>query len=196
MLIGFIFIASEGKKNILLKVLHSIWILFLTVLFMFCIHIIFVIFHQKMDYDLQLMGFKIWLCFENSNPCLQSPSWRQRVRKKVHFSLHLLALGLGMIGIYMDLKYHNESGIVNLYCWHSWLGLGTIFLFGIQVHSTIVTSILSTPQMDECHLYVIHIHLFTLRVFLILWSFLDNLFSNAMVYKRCSILKINPHKLN
>ena len=146
MLIGFIFIASEGKKNILLKVLHSIWILFLTVLFMFCIHIIFVIFHQKMDYDLQLMGFEIWLCFENSNPFLQSPSWRQRVQKKVHFSLHLLALGLVIIWIYMAFKYHNESVIVNLYCWQSWLGLGTIFLFGIQVHSTIVTSILSAPR--------------------------------------------------
>lgn len=53
-------------------------------------------------------------------------------KKKVHFSLHLLALGLGIIGIYTAFKYHNESGIVNLYSWHSWLGLGTICLFGIQ----------------------------------------------------------------
>uniref|UniRef100_A0A0C9S9Z5 TSA: Wollemia nobilis Ref_Wollemi_Transcript_5561_1240 transcribed RNA sequence n=1 Tax=Wollemia nobilis TaxID=56998 RepID=A0A0C9S9Z5_9CONI len=54
------------------------------------------------------------------------------VQKVVHLSLHLIALVLGIVGIYAAFKYHNESGIVNLYSWHSWLGLGTICLFAIQ----------------------------------------------------------------
>ncbi|KAH9322090.1 hypothetical protein KI387_016729, partial [Taxus chinensis] len=53
-------------------------------------------------------------------------------KKVVHLSLHLIALALGIVGIYAAFKYHNESGIVNLYSWHSWLGLGTISLFAIQ----------------------------------------------------------------
>eukprot|EP00252_Welwitschia_mirabilis_P000442 TRINITY_DN1043_c0_g2_i1.p1 TRINITY_DN1043_c0_g2~~TRINITY_DN1043_c0_g2_i1.p1 ORF type:complete len:266 (+),score=36.28 TRINITY_DN1043_c0_g2_i1:98-799(+) len=53
-------------------------------------------------------------------------------RKTVHLGLHLIALILGSIGIHTAFKYHNESGIANLYSWHSWLGLGTIILFGIQ----------------------------------------------------------------
>ena len=53
-----------------------------------------------------------------------------------------------------------------------------------------------SSRMDECHLYVMHIHLFSSRVFLILWSLFDNLFCNAVVYKWCPILTISPHKLN
>ena len=47
--------------------------------------------------------------------------------------LHAVALFLGSVGIYAAFKFHNESGIANLYSLHSWVGLGTIFLYGIQV---------------------------------------------------------------
>eukprot|EP01018_Ginkgo_biloba_P013115 Gb_10110 [translate_table: standard] len=53
-------------------------------------------------------------------------------RKAVHSSLQAVALALGIVGLYAVFKYHNESGIVNLYSLHSWLGLGTICLFAIQ----------------------------------------------------------------
>lgn len=53
-------------------------------------------------------------------------------KKIVHLCVQFVALVLGIIGIYTAFKYHNESGIVNLYSWHSWLGLGTICLFAIQ----------------------------------------------------------------
>ncbi|ERM95107.1 hypothetical protein AMTRI_Chr07g30750 [Amborella trichopoda] len=56
----------------------------------------------------------------------------KEVRKIIHLSLHFIALVLGIVGIYAAFKYHNESGIVNLYSLHSWIGLGTICLFGIQ----------------------------------------------------------------
>ena len=54
-------------------------------------------------------------------------------RKVVHLSLHLIALVLGIVGIFAAFKYHNLNSIDNLYSLHSWFGLITIILFGVQV---------------------------------------------------------------
>ncbi|KAH7405116.1 hypothetical protein KP509_15G057100 [Ceratopteris richardii] len=53
-------------------------------------------------------------------------------RKVVHLSLHFTALALGIVGIIAAFKYHNLNSIDNLYSLHSWLGLVTIILFGVQ----------------------------------------------------------------
>lgn len=53
-------------------------------------------------------------------------------KKLVHLVLHAIALILGIIGIYMAFKNHNESGLANLYSLHSWIGIGVISLYGIQ----------------------------------------------------------------
>ncbi|KAL0304257.1 UNVERIFIED_CONTAM: Transmembrane ascorbate ferrireductase 1 [Sesamum radiatum] len=53
-------------------------------------------------------------------------------KKLIHLVLHATALILGIIGIYMAFKFHNESNIANLYSLHSWLGIGVIALYGIQ----------------------------------------------------------------
>ncbi|KAF3335665.1 putative ascorbate-specific transmembrane electron transporter 1 [Carex littledalei] len=53
-------------------------------------------------------------------------------RKRVHLMLHGVALVLGAVGIYAVFKYHKESNISNMYSLHSWVGLGTFCLYGIQ----------------------------------------------------------------
>lgn len=53
-------------------------------------------------------------------------------KKLIHLILHAIALVLGIIGIYMAFKNHNESGIANLYSLHSWIGIGVIVLYGVQ----------------------------------------------------------------
>ncbi|XP_020115298.1 ascorbate-specific transmembrane electron transporter 1-like [Ananas comosus] len=53
-------------------------------------------------------------------------------RKRIHLILHAIALALGAFGIHAAFKFHNESGIDNLYSLHSWVGLGTISLYGLQ----------------------------------------------------------------
>ncbi|KAI3879467.1 hypothetical protein MKX03_014087 [Papaver bracteatum] len=58
--------------------------------------------------------------------------WRKEVKKKIHLVLHAVALVLGIIGVYAAFKFHNESGIANLYSLHSWFGIGVICLYGIQ----------------------------------------------------------------
>ncbi|KAM0888016.1 hypothetical protein ACQ4PT_028615 [Festuca glaucescens] len=60
------------------------------------------------------------------------PTWNHDTTKLIHLILHSIALVLGVVGIYCAFKFHNESGIANLYSLHSWLGIGTISLYGIQ----------------------------------------------------------------
>jgi cytochrome b-561 len=59
--------------------------------------------------------------------------WSHDTNKMVHLILHAVALFLGSFGVYAAFKFHNESGIDNLYSLHSWVGLGAIILYGLQV---------------------------------------------------------------
>ncbi|KAJ8574238.1 hypothetical protein K7X08_026043 [Anisodus acutangulus] len=52
--------------------------------------------------------------------------------KLFHMILHLIALVAGVIGVYAVFKFHDESGISHMYTFHSWIGLSTIILFGLQ----------------------------------------------------------------
>ncbi|KAK8921982.1 Transmembrane ascorbate ferrireductase 1 [Platanthera zijinensis] len=56
----------------------------------------------------------------------------KEVKKLIHLILHATAIVLGIVGIWADFKFHNDSGITNLYSLHSWVGIGTISLYGIQ----------------------------------------------------------------
>ncbi|CAL4968000.1 unnamed protein product [Urochloa decumbens] len=60
------------------------------------------------------------------------PTLHHDTAKLIHLILHGIALVLGAVGIYFAFKNHNESGIANLYSLHSWIGIGTITLYGIQ----------------------------------------------------------------
>ncbi|XP_048325775.1 transmembrane ascorbate ferrireductase 1 [Ziziphus jujuba] len=62
----------------------------------------------------------------------KSLPFRKDVNKLIHLVLHAIAIILGIVGIYTAFKYHNESGIANLYSLHSWLGIGIIVLYFIQ----------------------------------------------------------------
>ncbi|KAE8684686.1 putative transmembrane ascorbate ferrireductase 2 [Hibiscus syriacus] len=54
-------------------------------------------------------------------------------KKLVHLTVQCLAFILSIIGVWTALKFHNDRGIENFYSLHSWLGLASLFLFGIQV---------------------------------------------------------------
>ncbi|KAL6885828.1 hypothetical protein ACP4OV_010089 [Aristida adscensionis] len=53
-------------------------------------------------------------------------------RKKAHLALHGAGLAAGVLGVYAVFKFHVESGIPNLYSLHSWLGVATVSLYGLQ----------------------------------------------------------------
>lgn len=70
---------------------------------------------------------------------------KKEVKKLIHLVFHAIALILGIVGIYTAFKYHNESGIANLYSLHSWLGIGVIVLYGIQVNKPLYKTKLNYP---------------------------------------------------
>ncbi|KAJ0444951.1 putative ascorbate ferrireductase (transmembrane) [Helianthus annuus] len=59
--------------------------------------------------------------------------------KLIHLALHLLALFAGILGICAVFKFHNELKIAHAYTLHSWTGLSTICLFGLQLLLGFVT---------------------------------------------------------
>ncbi|XP_051114540.1 probable ascorbate-specific transmembrane electron transporter 2 [Andrographis paniculata] len=56
----------------------------------------------------------------------------RRTQKLLHLILHLIALVAGIIGIYAVFKFHDEIESPNMYTLHSWIGLSTFILFGLQ----------------------------------------------------------------
>ncbi|CAA6664778.1 unnamed protein product [Spirodela intermedia] len=56
----------------------------------------------------------------------------KKLQKLVHMALQLVALGLGSFGVYAAFKYHRESHIPDMTSLHSWLGMATICLVGLQ----------------------------------------------------------------
>ncbi|XP_074324736.1 putative transmembrane ascorbate ferrireductase 3 [Apium graveolens] len=49
-----------------------------------------------------------------------------------HLILHCVALVAGSIGIYAVLKFHYELSILDMNTLHSWIGMSTFCLFGLQ----------------------------------------------------------------
>lgn len=55
-----------------------------------------------------------------------------RTQKMAHMLIHLVALILGSFGVYAAFKYHDVAVVPDLVSLHSWLGISTISLFGLQ----------------------------------------------------------------
>ncbi|XP_056858693.1 transmembrane ascorbate ferrireductase 1-like isoform X2 [Raphanus sativus] len=63
----------------------------------------------------------------------KSLPFEKRANKLIHLVLHAIAIVLGILGIYAAFKHHNEKHIPNLYTIHSWVGIGVIVLYSLQV---------------------------------------------------------------
>ncbi|KAM0961053.1 hypothetical protein ACFX13_020799 [Malus domestica] len=53
-------------------------------------------------------------------------------QKYMHALLHLIALCTGIFGICAAFRYHDMRQIDDMYTLHSWIGLGTFILYGLQ----------------------------------------------------------------
>ncbi|CAH1431174.1 unnamed protein product [Lactuca virosa] len=56
----------------------------------------------------------------------------RKTQKLIHLILHFIALAAGIVGVYAVFKFHHERHIPHMYTLHSWIGLSTICLFGLQ----------------------------------------------------------------
>ncbi|KAK7359504.1 hypothetical protein VNO77_01464 [Canavalia gladiata] len=59
------------------------------------------------------------------------PGQRQ-TQKIIHLTLHLVAIILGIVGICAVFKFHDMVKLYDVYTLHSWIGIGTFCLFGVQ----------------------------------------------------------------
>lgn len=107
MVIGFLILGSEGRDTLVIQNFGVIYV-YMKLSFYFLNRIAAIMSYKGLPFN-------------------------KEVNKKIHLTLHLIALVLGIWGISAAFKFHNESGIDNLYSLHSWVGLGTICLYGIQV---------------------------------------------------------------
>ena len=64
--------------------------------------------------------------------CKSFPA-KRKLQKAFHATLHLIALLAGVVGVYTAFKFKYEVGDKDMASLHSWLGMITICLFGLQV---------------------------------------------------------------
>ncbi|XP_062213288.1 probable transmembrane ascorbate ferrireductase 3 [Phragmites australis] len=55
-----------------------------------------------------------------------------RTQKMAHMLIHLVGLILGIFGVYAAFKFHDVAVAPDLVSLHSWLGITTVSLFGLQ----------------------------------------------------------------
>ncbi|KAK9063811.1 hypothetical protein SSX86_017683 [Deinandra increscens subsp. villosa] len=56
----------------------------------------------------------------------------RKAQKLIHLVLHFIALVAGIVGVYVVFKFHDKIHAPHVYTLHSWIGLSTICLFGLQ----------------------------------------------------------------
>ncbi|KAL9274666.1 Transmembrane ascorbate ferrireductase 1-like protein [Drosera capensis] len=88
---------------------------------------------------------------------------RKLLIKVVHMAVHAVALALGIAGICFALAYHIETGTMNMYSLHSWLGITVILLFTFQwmhgVLALLYPSALSRLRSGSSHGRQVKFHL-------------------------------------
>ena len=57
-----------------------------------------------------------------------------QVQKMVHGGLHLIGLVLGIVGISAAFRFHDKLNLKDMVSLHSWIGLTTFILLGLQVN--------------------------------------------------------------
>ena len=75
------------------------------------------------------------------------PNVKKAYLKAIHGVLHALVLILTGLGLKTVFDSHDlrPKPITNLYSLHSWIGLLTVILFGLQVNAKVVQSIRYSP---------------------------------------------------
>ncbi|XP_021727422.1 probable transmembrane ascorbate ferrireductase 3 [Chenopodium quinoa] len=80
-----------------------------------------------------------------------------RMQKLTHMLMHVIAITLGIIGVYAAFKYHYKANVTNMYSLHSWIGLGTFIVYGIQWFFGFVTFWLPRPGATRARLAPWHV---------------------------------------
>lgn len=85
--------------------------------------------------------------------------------KLIHGFINGAAFLLSAIGLWAVFSFHNEANIPNMYSMHSWLGLGTVILFGLNLTGGAIFFLLPIAPVNLRAL-VLPIHVFSGQVLL------------------------------
>ncbi|KAK7260577.1 hypothetical protein RIF29_26735 [Crotalaria pallida] len=55
-----------------------------------------------------------------------------QTQRLIHMTLHLIAIVLGIVGICAVFRFHDMVNLEDVYSLHSWIGIGTFCLYGVQ----------------------------------------------------------------
>ncbi|OIW18071.1 hypothetical protein TanjilG_19303 [Lupinus angustifolius] len=55
-----------------------------------------------------------------------------QTQRLIHVTLHLIAIVLGIVGICAVFRFHDMVNLEDVYSLHSWIGIATFCLFGVQ----------------------------------------------------------------
>ncbi|KAM1299534.1 hypothetical protein EV2_011267 [Malus domestica] len=84
---------------------------------------------------------------------------RHKVQKYVHALLHLVALSSGIFGICATFRYHDMRDIDHMYSLHSWIGLTTFILYGLQWLFGAATFLFSRGMSESSRLRIVPWHM-------------------------------------
>eukprot|EP00128_Syssomonas_multiformis_P001486 Colp12_sorted_trinity150504_noHs@22307 len=79
---------------------------------------------------LEVTGFVV--VFSNAILLYKLVPFERSTTKIIHMLMQITAFVLGTIGIVAVFKFHDDNNIPNMYSLHSWFGISTIVLFGLQ----------------------------------------------------------------
>jgi len=73
-----------------------------------------------------------------------------QVQKMVHGGLHLIGLVLGIVGICAAFRFHDKVNLKDMVSLHSWIGLTTFILLGVQVIKLLyfINTTLTLPKLS------------------------------------------------
>ncbi|KDP38167.1 hypothetical protein JCGZ_04810 [Jatropha curcas] len=72
-----------------------------------------------------------------------------KTQKLIHLVFHLAAICLGIVGIAAVFKFHDMIKAEDVYSLHSWIGITTICLFGLQWLFGLFTFIIPQPDVTK-----------------------------------------------
>lgn len=78
-------------------------------------------------------------------------------QKFFHMMLHLTAICVGIVGICAVFKFHDMINVEDVYSLHSWIGIGTFCLFGLQWLFGLFTFIVPQPSETKQSMLPWHI---------------------------------------
>ncbi|KAK7273986.1 hypothetical protein RIF29_15055 [Crotalaria pallida] len=113
----------------------------------------------------------------------------RKIRKFFHMAFHFIAIILGIVGLCAVFKFHDMKNIPDVYSLHSWIGIATFCLFGLQWFFGFITFMLpGAPDVTRARVRPWHIAAGRLLLFMAVCA------AETGLMEKFKILELKPHE--